>query len=94
MSMVVEPDREERAARIETMARVPGVLGRGLFLGCGVVSTQPLASAHDLAQPALGMDRLNQLRRGCDTRSGSIGSRRTAFSGFVDLPGIDGSGGT
>ena len=43
---------------------MPGELWSDLFLGCRVVSTQPFAGAHVLAQPALFF--LKLVEPGCD----------------------------
>ena len=50
---LVEPTCErQRAGRVETKVWVSGDLWSGLVTGCRVVSTQPFAGAHVLAQPA------------------------------------------
>ena len=52
---LVEPGRDEGVVRVETMVRVSGVLGSGSgYRVPVVVSTQPFADAHVLAQPASG----------------------------------------
>ena len=52
---LVEPTCErQRAGRVETVVQVSGDLWSGLVTGCRVVSTQPFAGAHVLAQPASG----------------------------------------
>ena len=56
---LVEPTCErQRVGRVETVVRVVGVLWSGLPTGSGVVSTQPFAGAHVLAQPALSFLKL------------------------------------
>ena len=49
---LVEPGCDEGAGRVETMVTLFGVWGWVLTSGCGLVSTQPFAGAHVLAQPA------------------------------------------
>ena len=50
---LVEPGRDEGVVRVETMVRVSGVLGSGSgYRVPVVVSTQPFADAHVLAQSA------------------------------------------
>ena len=61
---LVEPGCDEGAARVETILCMPGELWSDLFLGCRVVSTQPFAGAHVLAQPALFF--LKLVEPGCD----------------------------
>ena len=52
---LVEPGRGEGVVRGETMGGVSGVLGSGSgYRVPVVVSTQPFADAHVLAQPASG----------------------------------------
>ena len=50
---LVEPDRDEGAVHLETTSRVSEESGgRVCFSAVRVVSTQPFAGAHELAQPA------------------------------------------
>jgi len=49
--MLVEPDRDGGAVRVETNLWVSGDVWSGWSFGCRVVSTQPFAGAHVLAQP-------------------------------------------
>ena len=72
--MVVSRPSHLQAGRVETMVTVVGVLGLAGYRVRVVVSTQPFAGAHLLAQPASkgGFDsgrsflaaRLNRLREG------------------------------
>ena len=67
----MSPSRS-RLSRVATKERLvskpscacPGDLWSDLFLGCRVVSTQPFAGAHVLAQPALFF--LKLVEPGCD----------------------------
>ena len=52
--MLVEPDCDEGAVRVEIMSWVLEELWSGLLPGRRMVSTQPFASAHVLAGPACG----------------------------------------
>jgi len=54
--MLVEPDCDEGAVRVETTSWVSEELWSGLFPGRRMVSIQPFASAHVLAGPAAGRE--------------------------------------